>query len=484
MAHDVNQSELDVAAQARSALITRVSAERCDLWIPESTLWQFESSCLTLTFESDFNCQLAKKMLSQDLSIVLAEILQRPGELVFCVQENAARSSLPAESEQLVAELRSSRVSAASQPIQSSPDGLVVATPAESTRMNASETSERQLHWDGFILGASNQLASATAKLVVADPGKMSPVFIHGPSGSGKSMLVREVAQQLRSVRRLRRVVHMTSEQFTNDFTDGLRGGGLPMFRRKYRDVDALILEDIHFFSGKKSTLTEVKHTLDNLLRLDKQVIFTADRSLNELHNLTPDLINLLRGGLSTPIFPLDEQTRYSILQKQTAAVGVELPDSVCREVAQRVSGDGRVICGIVHRLYATTTLDPQELTWERCWTAIGDLVQATQPVVRMSDIDRVVCSIFGLEPNSLQSQSKMRRVSQPRMLAMFLARKYTPAAYKEIGQYFGHRRHSTVISAEKTVESWLDENSGLDLGRGLSVRDAIRNVESQLHVG
>lgn len=110
--------------------------------------------------------------------------------------------------------------------------------------------------------------------------------------------------------------------------------------------------------------------------------------------------------------------------------------------------------------------------------------MQSTQPIVRIVDIERVVCNVFGLEPDSLQTQSKIRSVSQPRMLAMFLARKYTPAAYKEIGHYFGHRKHSTVISAEKTVESWLIDESSIALGRGMTVRDAIRHVESQLQVG
>jgi chromosomal replication initiator protein len=148
------------------------------------------------------------------------------------------------------------------------------------------------------------------------------------------------------------------------------------------------------------------------------------------------------------------------------------------------VAGDGRLINGIVNRLAAVAAFSQGRLDERRCWAAIGDLVQATQSVVRLTDIERTVCDLFGLESNSLQSPSKMRRVSQPRMLAMFLARKHTPSAYKEIGSYFGKRRHSTVISAEKTVENWLQENADLVLGRGLTVREAIRQVESRLQVG
>ncbi len=142
------------------------------------------------------------------------------------------------------------------------------------------------------------------------------------------------------------------------------------------------------------------------------------------------------------------------------------------------------MLSGIVNRLTAVAALHPGRLNWDDCWNAVFDLVQATRPVVRLHDIERAVCSMFGLDADSLQSQSKTRSVSQPRMLAMFLARKYTPAAYKEIGHYFGKRRHSTVISAEKTVETWLQDGSDLQLRRGLSMHDAIRHVESQLQVG
>lgn len=492
MAHDVNQSERDVAAQVRSALVERISSERYDLWIPESTQWRFHQDVLTLSFESDFSCQLAKRMLCKDLGHVTSQVLAKPIEVLFQVADSGPVAIAPKEAEiaRKPAEVKASedlevraatRVSEPSLP----PTIDLVAPPDSTSRPAADRQPMADSQWGSqFIRGDCNQLAWATAKLVVAEPGKLSPVLLHGPSGAGKSLLANVIAQQLRGARRLRRVVHMTSEQFTNDFTDGLRGGGLPMFRRKYRDVEALMLEDIQFFVGKKSTLTEVKHTLDNLLRLGKQVVFTADRSLNDLQSLGSDLIGRIRGGLTAPIFPLDEPTRLAFLRREIDAAGIHTGDHVLQEIASRSTGDGRVLSGIVKRLTAVAAFESRKLNWERCWSAIHDLVQATQPVVRIVDIERVVCDVFGLEPDSLQSSSKIRRVSQPRMLAMFLARKYTPAAYKEIGQYFGKRRHSTVISAEKTVEAWLDHDSNLDDGRGLKVRDAIRHVESQLQVG
>lgn len=550
MVQDVNQGEMDVAAQVRSALVDKISSERYELWIPSTTKWTFENEALHVSFESEFTCQLAKRMLGKELVSIAGDVVGSEVEILFSAASSganprwhnnaekrsaasghlAAKQAVKQAAEQtLTAKPQTAKVECASpqtaaathcEAVEVRSGGSarpgprqVVQTQNSQTEPNASSqflapravdecgsktddgyNNNAALHSAAFnsttaptlhyVSGNSNQLATSTARLVIEEPGRLTPVLFHGPQGCGKSLLVDAIANQLRTAKRLRRVVHMTSEQFTNDFTDGLRGGGLPMFRRKYRDVDALILEDIQFFAGKKSTLAEVKHTLDNLLRLRKQVIFTADRSANELQPLGSELLGRIRGGLTSPIFPLDEQTRREILRRETAMVKITLPETVIEEIAARATGDGRVLSGIVKRLVAVAAFEPEPLTWESCWSAIHDLVQATQPVVRMTDIERVICDVFGLEPNSLQSTSKTRRVSQPRMLAMFLARKYTPAAYKEIGQYFGHRRHSTVISAEKTVEVWLAENTNLDVGRGLRIRDAIRHVESQLQVG
>lgn len=479
MAHDVNQSEMDVAAQVRSAVVNRVSADRFELWIPKDTQWSWSDGTLSISFQNEFTCQTAKRMLIDDISEVIAEELGYAAEIAFRVVprgDSAGQSSAALEP------------SAGVQPSPVQPRASVAQLPMIKSPSAGPEVvrglSAPGEQWEKFVQSDSNQLAWTTANIVVSDPGRLSPVLLHGPHGCGKSHLAAAVAERLRTVKRLRRVVHMSSEQFTNDFMEGLRGGGLPMFRRKYRDVEALILDDIQFFVGKKSTIAELRHTLDNLLKAGKQIVLTADCSLNELQGLGSELLGRLRSGMVTPVFPLDEGTRAEILRRHLSAAGIDISAEFIQQMASRTAGDGRVLSGIAKRLLAVSTLHADKLTWEQCWSAVYDLVQATQPIVRIADIEQAICRMFGLEPSSLQSATKSRSVSQPRMLAMFLSRKHTPAAYKEIGDYFGKRRHSTVISAEKTVSTWLDENSDMKVGRGLTIRDAIRHVESQLQVG
>jgi chromosomal replication initiator protein len=499
MAQEVNQSETDIAEQLqqlRLALVSRIGRERIELWMPAVSEWIVAENQIKIYFENGFGCELAQKMLGKELQEFMSQmscevqLLVVEGESTSASRgarntSGGARAPHPEPNRKLASDCNTSAQSnPAAQASRTSHTSLCATSVGPASQSPAKRNGTESESWLQFVSGESNGLATAMAKMVVSDPGKMSPVFLHGPTGSGKSLLVAGIAEQLRVVRRLPRVQIMTSEHFLNDFTDGLRGGGLPMFRRKYRDVEALILEDVQFLLGKKSSITELKNTLDNLLRMGKQIILTADRSLNDLAAFGPELIARLRGGLEAPIFPLDVVTRTEVLKRFVHREGLEIDAKIIGEIAEKVSGDGRILSGIAKRLCATAAFSEQPLTWETCWTSIADLVQATQPIVRIVDIDRIVCDIFGLESESLQSQTKIRRVSQPRMLAMFLARKYTPAAYKEIGQYFGKRRHSTVISAEKTVSGWLNENADMELGRGQKVRDVIRQVESHLQVG
>ncbi len=545
MAHDVNQCETDIAAQVRAALIDKISPERFDLWISPNTQWNWHQGVLSIEFDNDFTCQFAKRNLSSDLLAATQQVFGPSAHVslvcrpkISTEHASSSGSGLQVTSESAGGGLRKTYDAgevASSNPMDSdeknnsepaSPastssntnntHGRLALDPLKNDRSQPSRpgvrvstlgsgyaaphasdgprggsgdahdsTSADPSIWSKFVVGDCNQLAWASARTIVADPSRVSPVLFHGPCGVGKSHLLTAIAQHLRTHCRMRRVVHVTSEQFTNDFTESIKGGGLPMFRRKYRDIEAMLVDDIQFFMGKRATILELKQTLDVLLRANKQVIFTADRSINDLNGLGSDIVGRLRGGLITPLLPIDVGTRAQILQNALAEANLNVTSDIVRAIVAKTVGDGRVLHGIAKRLMIVAASVGGALTSiEQCWDSVFDLIQATQPVVRLGDIERVVCEVFNLPANSLQSASKIRTVAQPRMLAMFLARKYTPAAYKEIGDYFGNRRHSTVISAERTVEEWLRDNATLGTARGMSVKEAIRHVESSLHIG
>ncbi len=503
MAHEVKLGDGEHSELVRGAIVSQLGNERLDLWVPESTAWHISGQTLRLVFENQQRCQLGEQMLGADLKAAvgstptLSNLIHEVRFEVSPRTEQAEESST-APSDSQVDATRQVR------PTTTGPFAPIMPTSLPSGRetrgtSGSSQVADRLIphpklaggsvvreirHWPRFVRGESNEIAWAAANHIINKPGEMTPALFHGPSGVGKSLLVSGICEKLRGEMRLRRVVHLTSEQFLNDFTEGLRGGGLPMFRRKYRDVEVLVLEDIQFLAGKRSSLCEVKHTLDNLLQRGRQVVLTADRSLNDLQALGAELVARLRGGMNAPMFPLNDQCRYEILKRELSSETVDIDDKVIQEIATRVTGDGRVLSGIVKRLVTVASIHEERLSWESSWEAIADLVQATRPVVKIADIERVVCDVCGLDPECLKSSVKTRRISQPRMLAMFLARQYTPCAYQEIGQYFGKRRHSTVISAERTVSKWLNDDASIEAGRHLRVRDAIRHVKSQLQIG
>jgi chromosomal replication initiator protein len=310
-------------------------------------------------------------------------------------------------------------------------------------------------------------------------------LFLYGPSGTGKTHLLQSIWKSARSHVKRQKAVFLTAEQFTSGFLEALQGSGLPSFRRKYRDTDLLIIDDIQFFIGKRATLQEVHYTVDSLLRNGKQLVFAANRPPAELTQMGPDLTARMSAGLVCCLEPADLATRLQIARQYTEQRQVQLSDAVLQLLASRIRGDARYLQGAIHRLEAMMTAYQQTMTVEVAESALADLFHTTRQAVQLPDIEKAVCTVFGLDAKTLQSNRRSKSVSHPRMLAMWLARKYTRAAYAEIGEFFGHRAHNTVISAQQRVKTWLSRGTQIHTSQGnWQVEDAVRRVEAYLMTG
>lgn len=338
---------------------------------------------------------------------------------------------------------------------------------------------------DTFVIGPANRMAHAAIELVATRPGEMSPLVIHGSTGTGKTHLLEGICHRFRTLHPRAAAVYLSAEQFTTTFLQSLHGTGLPGFRRTCRSADLLAIDDLQFFVGKKATIVELQQTIDVLQRQGRQLVFACDREPESLVDLGQDLLVRLRGGMTARVLPPDEDVRRGIVESIAARRGIAVPADVVQFVASRMTRHSRELAGAVNRLEATSHMLGLPITLAMAEEALADLVRASARSVRLADIERAVCAAFGIAAGTLQSAQRGKKVNHPRMLAMFLARKHTPAPLAEIGSYFGRRSHSTVISAQKAVDEWVAKQSRIVLADATwDVADAIRRVEESLRAG
>lgn len=312
-----------------------------------------------------------------------------------------------------------------------------------------------------FVDGMSNRLARSVADIALTSPGKINPVYIYGGTSVGKTHLLEAIYSEFRARSRFGAPLFMTAEQFTTMFLQSIRGkSDGPSFRDRFNNISLFILDDVHFLKGKDVTQCELVSIIDMLKRRNVQLFFSGNRPLSELTDLRPDLVARLEGGFLGRIESPERETLLKIFNQQAQKLRFAVPDEVSRFVVSRLSSHARLLFGAMTRLYATHLATGAPVTIEMARNELGDFLQCSRRTIRLEDIEAAVLEIFGLDDTSLRTKSRAKQFAYPRMLAMYLARKYTRSALSEIGRFFGDRSHSTVISAQKKIDPLLEECS------------------------
>jgi chromosomal replication initiator protein len=486
---EVTNDDREIVSALRARLADRVGKDRYEVWFGPSTRFAVRGGTLTVGVPNRFYQDWLRTHFRKDLEQSCVEALGQSLALEFRIDTAAAvaahhGSPRPAAAPQHDVSQHPVLQTSVSQTTVSSQSA---AAPSNTVAPPAVEPISRRrfASLDAFVVGDSNRLAFTTAQMAAERHGTISPLLFYGPHGVGKTHLLEGIWSAFKKSHRQASAIYLSAEQFTSYFLEALHGAGLPSFRRKYRNVELLVIDDIQFFAGKRATLVELLHTIDTIVGAGKQLVLAADRSPAALKALGPEIGARLAGAAVCRLEPPEYGTRLGIVRQLAARLELHVPEDVLSFVASHLTTQARELAGALKRLQATSIAHARPITLSMAEEALADLIHTSGRAVRLSDIEKAICDVFGLETESLQSNRKAKTVTYPRMLAMWLARKHTRAALSEIGHFFGRRSHSTVISAQKKIDSWVADGGSLDVhGRRCQVEDAIRRVEEHLHAG
>lgn len=456
-------------ANCSDALAGAMGRDRYDLWLADAAEVRFDKAqnaagAVHVVFSSVFMCDNARRNVGAELQAAAKQVYGGETTIAFHVDDSA---SVPAPVALPSAKAVRSESAAGS--------------PSTAQTVNAEPKAPT---FESLVVGRSNQLAATAAKQLAVGRHAGGPLVVCGPPGCGKTHLLSAIKHAYRQSFRRRRVLSLTSEQFVGSYVQALRGGGLPSFRQKYRGADLLIVDDLHFMAGKRATLEELQHTIDRVQARGGQVVVASCHEPGKIANLSEELLSRLRAGLVCEVTTADYATRLEIARRRCAGLALPIDSTGLAQLASSVSSGARELLGAIERLRAQHELLGESIDSaliERTATAVNG--QTIRPLA-MGEIQKAVCDYFGVDAKTLRSTSRRKSITEPRMLAMWLTRKYTQAGWREIGDYFGGRSHSTVISAHRRIEQQMAGGSTAgDHACNRQLEDAVVQIETNLRL-
>jgi chromosomal replication initiator protein len=329
--------------------------------------------------------------------------------------------------------------------------------------------------FETFVVGENNNHAHAAAVAVAHSPGKsFNPLFLYGGVGLGKTHLLHAIGQYVSSHKKTSRVAYLSSEKFTNEYIDAIQNNQLVRFRRKYRQIDLLLIDDIQFLSGKERIQEEFFHTFNALHEAHRQIVLTCDRPANEIQNLEQRLVSRFEWGLATDLQPPDVETRLAILRKKAKAMNVELAEEILNFLGNRIRTNIRRLEGALIRVASYASLTGKKLTLETVEGLLREVLhEEGRFTVNIEVIQKRVAEHFDIRLADMTSKRRPENIAFPRQIAMFLARQMTENSLNTIGEAFGGRDHGTVLHACRLVKDRMEVDS--------NVRQVVCYLEKQL---
>jgi chromosomal replication initiator protein len=314
--------------------------------------------------------------------------------------------------------------------------------------------------FENFVTGPCNRLPHAASVAVSEQPGKAyNPLFIHGGVGLGKTHLLQAVCQTVLERQPDARILYLSCDSFINQFMSAVETGDMNQFRYRYRNVDMLVIDDIHFLRGRERTQEEFFHTFNTLYQSHKQIILSADAAPSEIPELEERLVSRFNWGLVARIEKPCYETRVAILQKKARMRGLTLADDVVCYVAAKVENNTRELEGAITKIQGMSLLSAGKIDLDLAKAALGESATPEQKRITIQQIFDAVTKYYNVRLSDLQSKKRHKSIAFPRQVCMFLARKHTRYSLEEIGGYFGGRDHTTVLHAVRTVDGDCKED-------------------------
>ena len=314
--------------------------------------------------------------------------------------------------------------------------------------------------FENFIVGSCNQFAHAAASAVVKNPAKSyNPLYIYGGAGLGKTHLMNAIGHFVLHSNRRFKILYITTEKFMNDLINHLQYGKILDFRQKYRSIDLLLMDDIHYLSGRERTKEEFFHTFNHLYDSQKQIVISSDCPPKEIPNLEERFSSRFEWGLIADLKPPDIETRIAILKKKSELENVVLPDSVALFIADKVHSNIRELEGYLRRVITYTSLRGEHIDLDLAKEALKSLLDSASHVVSVEKIQKVICHQYKLKLSQIKTRNNSPKFAFPRQVAMYLSKELTKTSLPEIGKKFGGKHHTTVLHSIRKIEKLREDD-------------------------
>ncbi|MEI6492475.1 MAG: chromosomal replication initiator protein DnaA [Verrucomicrobiota bacterium] len=425
----------DIWSEVSTRIRGRVSADGYERWFSGVTAASLDGDSITLCVPNPIHQFFIESNYLPILEESVREVVPSVNAVHF--------STVSPENEMPVRQIPATRVAKEKS------------APANTAGMNTRNT------FDSFVVGSNNQFAHSAAMAVAKAPSRTyNPLFIYGGSGLGKTHLLQAIGHHVIGTNKAAKVVYLSSEQFTNEFIDAIQHATLVKFRKKYRNADVLMIDDIQFFAGKERSQEEFFHTFNALHDGHKQVVLSSDRPASEIDKLEQRLVSRFEWGMTAEIQPPDSETRIAILRSKAAGLNIQLDPWVIDFLADKIRNNVRRLEGALMRVASYKSLSDRPITREVIENLLRDIFQEqARKAVTIDQIQRRVAEHFDVRLADMTSKRRPANIAFPRQVAMYLSRELTKSSLSDIGDAFGGKDHGTVIHACKLVKKRIEED-------------------------